>query len=258
MVRRYIFPILLLLSTCATATTADDPAVITPLTNCPAGRPACMIFDIYLTAPEVNGEGHAANTKVISNDPGNIDVPIIADVLGRLNGVPEEIHRMAFPDRQGAINCQDSSAATVGVSKNGRGTILTVQGELEITDPTIRVGARTSLAMIDRTTLKETNQATPQWQSHFFLDQLAIAKDGRTYWRENIVCLDIDSGPRFKQVQASHCAGAKLSPANDRIVEKVRSTGRYDDSHQKKYLSGYLFEIEGSSYIAYIYPVACT
>lgn len=256
--RLYLFLILLLLSTNAVAATADDPTILTPLTDCPTARPACMVFHIYLTTPEVNGEGYAPYTKVISKGLDESDVPIVADVLGRLNGGPEKLHRIAFHNDRGGIICQDSRAATIGVGKNGHGTILTVQGELEITDPTIQVGDRTSLAVIDRKTLKQTNLPTPHWQSHFFLDQLAMAKDGRAYWRENNICLDINSSPRFKQVPATHCTGVKLSPANARTVERFRHTGRYNGEHEKAYLQDYLFEIEGSGYIAYIYPIACT
>ncbi len=238
MMRQFLLPILLLLS--ASAAAGGDPAIITPLTDCPSVRPACMVFHIYLTTPEVNGEGHAPYTKVISMDPDRYDLPIIADVLGRLNGGPETIHRIAFRNRQGALYCQDSSAATVAAGKNGQGTILTDQGELEITDPSVRVGTRKSLAVIDRKTLKETRHATPQWQSHFFLDQLAMARGGRAYWRERNACLDIDGGPRFKQVPATHCRGAKLEPADARTVETVRGTGRYDGEHKKEScLSGY-------------------
>ncbi len=72
MMRQFLLPILLLLS--ASAAAGGDPAIITPLTECPAVRPACMVFNIYLTTPEVNGEGHAAYTKVISMDPDKNDL----------------------------------------------------------------------------------------------------------------------------------------------------------------------------------------
>jgi hypothetical protein len=237
---------------------AGGPDILDPLTECPASHPACMLFDIYLKTPGVRIDDRPPYTKIISEDPDkydNVDVPIVVDVLGRLNGAPEKMHRVAFPDGRGSeMVCLDSRAATIGVDDGGQGTILTNQGALQITDPTVDVGIRSSLKVIDGTTLNESRRATPEWQSHFFRDKLAMASYGRAYWRQNDICLDTDSGPLFQQVPGERCSGAKLTPARPRIVEMVRRTERYKDDHEIEYL----WEIEGSNLVVYLYPIACT
>lgn len=254
--------VIVLLFLPAGVVSAGGPNILTPLTECPATHPACMLFDIYFKTPGTTIDDRPPYTVIISEDPDRydkFDIPIVAEVRGRLNGGSEVVHRVAFPDGRGSeMVCQDTWAATVGVDSDGQGIILTDQGELKITDTTIRVGIRSSLKIIDGTSLEEFEHATPEWQSHFFRDKLAVSRDGRTYWRQTNICLDIDSGARFKQVSDKLCDGAQLHPARSETVEKVRRTGRYIDDHEAEYLWHYLWEIEGSNHIVYLYPIACT
>lgn len=241
---------------------AGGPDILTPLTECPASRPACMLFDIYLKTPGTRIDDRPPYTKVISEDPDkydNVNVPIVVDLLGRLNGGPEKMHRVALPDGRGSeMVCQDLWAATIGVDDGGQGTILTNQGALQITDPTVKVGMRSVLAVIDGQTLEETKRVAPEWQRRFYLEKLVLAKDGHAYWRRKNICLKIDDTPRFQQVSGHHCLGGNLRPARPHIVEKIRQTGRYNDAHEKEYLESFIFEIEGSDIVAYVYPIVCT
>jgi len=182
-------------------------------------------------------------------------------LTGSLDGGPEREYVIRLPqDAFEIVECDTLYLPMLGADHGG-GTLLTEQGALHITDARISFGSRDTFGLIDTRSSEISYALAPRWEKYFWGATPAVSDDLSIHWRKDDVCLQLEGGDLFAEVPLSRCEGVRLFPADPADVERVRASGvvaRQSSDHSPEGLALALQRVEGTPYLLYTYPVACT
>ena len=239
------------------------PMALQILRDCPTDWPACIHVEfsvVDMVDPQVSsGEDNPA-VMMRFPDPTNDSYDIfIFKVYGRLNDDPMAWHLLQIRYYKDGQDCASFYVPAIG-QQGHAAVILTDAGPLEFSSDWLSIGSSGSLIIIDPATGQKTIPFTPYGEANLWYEQPVIKADKTVRWlreKENI-CLDMESGPRFRQVPLSECDAARLEQAGPALVEKARASGLITDPDWLERLESDLYSLPGLPYWVLRWGQACT